>query len=480
MAKRSVHWEEGAFVTPHHFQAAERYLHDRLRETEDWLIPNSYGVVSLRLDESALSIGTLKVLECRVRLKDGSTLEIPGESRINEIGAEEIQSTFGQNRNLTAWIAVPQLQEGRKNLFDADNRDARYEMQRQPALDENTGEKDEIDFRFLRAKLILGGNARVAGLEMLPICRVTRSDQVAGQYVIDKSFVPSLLDINAWPWLKENVEQVHKLMESWIEQESRSLEGINLTFESPVEGRGVRILRLAQICAGWASLQSILYDRRTHPQPLYLELCRILGQLSIFGPMRKPPSIPAYDHDDIGPHYLFVLGEIRKLLEGIGRIEYERRPFVFGVKDGEPVPPYRVELDPKWDSPSYELYLGVETSGVPHADVDDIIKRTNYKLGAREKVKQMCQGGLPGLEVKPLNRIPPKLSGVKNTTFFTIERSPEQWRDVTLKWILAFWYIKEGTSVEFKNGTIVLTHPVTKKEVPLSFSLYVTHADGSR
>jgi hypothetical protein len=84
------------------------------------------------------------------------------------------------------------------------------------------------------------------------------------------------------------------------------------------------------------------------------------------------------------------------------------------------------------------------------------------------------------LEVKPLNRIPPKLSGVKNTTFFTIERSPEQWRDVTLKWVLAFWYIKEGTSVEFKNGTIVLTHPVTKKEVPLSFSLYVTHAEGSR
>ena len=44
MAKRPVHWFEGMFLKPHHFQAADRYSRDRLLESEDWLHPHDWGL----------------------------------------------------------------------------------------------------------------------------------------------------------------------------------------------------------------------------------------------------------------------------------------------------------------------------------------------------------------------------------------------------------------------------------------------------
>lgn len=475
MSKRSVHWEEGGFVTPHHFQASERYLQDRLRETEDWLIPNCYGVSSIRFDQSALMTGVLKILECKIRLKEGTTIEIPEESQIIEISVDEIRKVMGQDRRVRVWIGVPHLKEGQKNIYDSDNRDARYEMRMLAAIDENTGEKEDIAFRFLRPSLQPDGSSK--GLELLPVCQLKLSDKYEGQFEIEPSYVPPLLDLNSWGWLKESVKWIHDRIEASIETESQSLAGVNLTFESSIEGRGIRILRLNHLSSGWTTLQSMLNGRMVHPQNIYTELCRLLGQLSIFGETRKPPKLRSYDHDDIGPIFQSVLSEIRKLLEGIGLPEYERHPFVFLQKDGKLKRPYRVSLDPKWEASTYSLYLGLETTGVPHNEVDEIIRKTNYKMGETSRVSELFRLGLPGLVVKPLDRIPRELGGIKNTTLFSIERSGSEWIEVQRTHDLGFWF--ENRSLKLGEGRkLVLEHPQTKKDVPLEFALYVTHDRG--
>ena len=44
----------------------------------------------------------------------------------------------------------------------------------------------------------------------------------------------------------------------------------------------------------------LAFSRGIHPHTAYFELVKIVGQLSIFDPSRRPPEIPRYDHDDLG------------------------------------------------------------------------------------------------------------------------------------------------------------------------------------
>ena len=53
-------------------------------------------------------------------------------------------------------------------------------------------------------------------------------------------------------------------------------------------------------------LNTIAFAEGIHPFTAYLELCRLVGQLAIFGESRRAPKIPAYDHDDLGGCFFLV------------------------------------------------------------------------------------------------------------------------------------------------------------------------------
>ena len=59
-----------------------------------------------------------------------------------------------------------------------------------------------------------------------------------------------------------------------------------------------------------------------HPLPAYLELCRAVGQLAIFGAARRPPDLPRYDHDDLGTCFLRVRDHLNDLINIIVEPQY--------------------------------------------------------------------------------------------------------------------------------------------------------------
>ena len=67
-----------------------------------------------------------------------------------------------------------------------------------------------------------------------------------------------------------------------------------------------------------AYLSNLAFVEGIHPLPAYLELCRLVGQLSIFHATRRPPDLPRYNHDDLGgcfhriKHYLDELIDIAR------------------------------------------------------------------------------------------------------------------------------------------------------------------------
>ena len=67
-----VHWSEGLFLRPHHFQAADRYWTEALQTSEQWDHQYNYGIRRLELSREAIANYQFQVNACHARMKDGT------------------------------------------------------------------------------------------------------------------------------------------------------------------------------------------------------------------------------------------------------------------------------------------------------------------------------------------------------------------------------------------------------------------------
>ena len=98
-----VHWKEGMFVQPHHFQAADRRLSARECELA-MTMPYWWGISSLETDYDALQGMRLKITRAALRLRNGIWLNVPGNAELPE---ESFQEHFhNADRPVDVWVGV--------------------------------------------------------------------------------------------------------------------------------------------------------------------------------------------------------------------------------------------------------------------------------------------------------------------------------------------------------------------------------------
>ena len=96
MTARAVHWHEGMFLRPHHFQAMQRHWayqsqrNDKLDHYYNW------GLRSIDIDRDALANFRFEVHSLAVRLRDGTMVEMPGDG---VLPAMELKGIFDDNRS---------------------------------------------------------------------------------------------------------------------------------------------------------------------------------------------------------------------------------------------------------------------------------------------------------------------------------------------------------------------------------------------
>lgn len=462
MIKRPVHWFEGMFLKPHHFQAADRYVRDRLLESEDWLHPHDWGLRAVRFDDDAITNYGLRLLSCQARFKDGTTLSVPDEATVDPL---ELRPVLGQQSETIVYLAIPAWQSSRSNAERVrTDQNTRYLVSSLECPDENTGgDEEEIDFRNIHARLLLE-NQLTPGFEILPLVRITRSAADNAPPRVDRAFVPPILGLDAWAPLQDDIIALFRQVEAWIDQESNQIVGRKIAFDSQVLGDAERILRLSVLNSASTVFQAVMSTRGLHPLLMYQELCRLLGQLSIFGESRRPIKIPGYDHDKIGPIYATVITEIRRLLGEPWPVPFEKRYFKLEGRR------FQAHLEPDWTLESTKLYVGVETTELNDAECDELMKTTDWKLGSGEQVETIFQKREEGLKITPLNRIPPALPA--GVVYFEIVRSPEYWKDVVRTRTLALRF-KLDRGRFLSSQMLALTSPTSERTINLQFAVFV-------
>ncbi|MBM3994733.1 MAG: type VI secretion system baseplate subunit TssK [Planctomycetes bacterium] len=424
MTARSVHWQDGMFMWPHHMQQEQLLLQERMALGHRWDAHYNWGLRRIDWDADALTSGRLQIQRLQARLRDGTLVDVPSDCRLPTLDLNEIM--VGKDET-TVFLALPVRHANRANVMAAHSPDAthagpvdtRYIVEEVDTPDENTGlDAQPLAFRSLNVTLLPDAED-LAGYDVLPIARFRKSS--AGAIQLDVNYIPPLLACDAWQPLSIAVLQaMYHHYSQRADDRAGKVISRRITFETNRPGDQELLGRLMVLNEATAVLNTIAFAEGIHPFMAYLELCRLVGQLAIFKPARRSPKLPLYNHDDLGACFYTV----RRILDEMDQelINFEEQGFIGVAKR------MQVTMQPKWLEPAWQMFVGV-MSPLPQAEVVRLLTKSgllDMKIGSGERVDEIFARGIKGLEFTHAADPPRVLPAMPGLTYFRVNREAQQ------------------------------------------------------
>jgi type VI secretion system protein ImpJ len=466
MNQRPVHWSEGMFLRPQHFQAAQRATGEALTRLAQFQQPHYHGLARCRIDLDALAGFRFILRELDACFRDGLLVSLPADAPLPEL---DLKSAFLGRTQLEVYLAIPKWRAGQSNVGTQVTH--RFRAEPQPTEDENTGTNAQtVSYRIPNLRLLTTDDDR-SGFEVLLLARLEKSDRAEATPKLATGFIPALLRCEAWPGLQVDlVQQVYFRLGKKIEVLASQVVSRGISFDSQSSGDARRMHQLAQMNETYSVLSQVAFVPGVHPWQAFTELTRLVGQLAIFSKDARPPELPRYDHDDLGTGFWKLKQYIDALLNDIEDPAYEERPFIgSGLR-------LQVALESAWLESGWSLFLGVRSN----ISSEDCIKmltrpeRLGMKIGSSDRVDAIFTKGQEGLRFTPAPRAPRDLPSAPNLTYFEVSResSSNEWAHVQKAKTLAI-RIQERDIVGAMDGQKELTIRTGGQAITFTFTLYL-------
>jgi type VI secretion system protein ImpJ len=474
MTTRAVHWHEGMFLRPHHFLAAQQYGSHQANLSEKWDLHYNWGLRSIQVNLDSLTNSRFVVGSLAARLRDGTLVAIPEDGVLPDL---DLKAALAGRSEVTISLGLPLLQQGKANVAsDGKVEGVRYLLDTLHLDDENTGVNAQpVKVRLLNFKLLLSSDDH-AGYEVIPVARIKKSSGSEPAPQLDPTYIPPVLACDAWPWLSGRdglLQVIYYRIGKKVEEQANQIAERGYSFDSQTQGVPMTFAQLRVLNEAYALLGTLVFAKGIHPLAAYLELCRLVGQLAIFGPTRRPPELPRYDHDDLGGCFYKVKQHIDGLLDNFIEPEYKERPFVgAGMR-------MQVSLEPKWVETAWEMFIGVQS---PQNDEECIRLLTpgqlDMKVGSSDRVDTIFRQGQAGLSFAHCPRPPAALPKAPRQVFFQVNRESNaaEWQKIKQSLTLAI-RLNENLVVGNIQGQQVLTIRAGGQNTTMQFTLYVVPRD---
>ena len=426
MRNLPVHWSEGLFLRPHHFQAADRFWAESLQTSGQFDHAYNYGIHSLQISEEAIANHQVQVDFCHARMSNGTLISLdPGQAP----DRVDLKEAFATESVVRVFLAVAKLKMGNPNVGDGDGSDKRrYVASTQSIQDESAGgNEQEIGLRQLDIRIMLS-TQDLAGYEVLPIAQVQRASEEEATPQLDSDYYPPMLTIDAWPPFlgRDIVRAIYDIVGKKVDMLSQQVANRGIGFAAQMPGDMDRLMMLMLLNGAHSALRVLTFASGVHPLVAYTELCRIVGQLAIFDPTRRAPEVPLYDHDDLARIFHKVKDFIQALLAKIGDYEFEQRFFV-GKGRG-----MAVAIESEWFNTDWQWFVGVCRGNLSRDECLALLSpgKLSWKLGSARKVEELFTHGAPGLQLTPLPQAPRALPPAGDVLYFEVNRGNAAWNDV--------------------------------------------------
>ena len=484
-----VHWYEGAFLRPHHFQAADRYWKETLSVSGQLDNPYNYGIVHLDFSREALGNQQFELRSLRARMRDGTLIEIgigtePDRLDLSKhvkeamVVSKSLEDAFNRESSVRVYLAIPKMRLGRTNVGSGDNEKAselRYLESDASLPDESWGgDEQEIQLRQLNVQLVVS-TQDLSGYELLPIAQIKRAGEGESAPQLDPQFIPPLISVDAWPGLSRNIiRAIFDVIGQKIDVLSQQVINRGIGLDSRDPGDSERLLMLTQLNSAYGALNILAFDQGVHPRVAYIELCRIVGQLSIFSPERRISDVRAYDHENLYEIFMVMKIRIESLIHAVRDFEVQQRYFV-GVGHG-----LQVSLEPRWFNSDWQWFIGVDKGELTQRECLELLSagQLDLKLGSSRQVEFLFKQRASGVTLDPVDRQVRALPGRSDWVFFEVPRQDTPaWRDVQETQTLAI-RLKDSliANLDRLQGQQTLVVAAFGRKISLKFALFAVPA----
>jgi type VI secretion system protein ImpJ len=314
-----IHWHEGLFLQPHHFQRMQRGMHVALLDQRRLIAPYPFGILESRIAPDALADFRLRFDFLRVIMPSGQEVRFPDNAELPELSLKPILT--GSKGSVLIHLALPLWQEKRANALDptadADPR-AKLLFRVEPSdlADENTGGNPQtILERRLNARLVTDRDDLV-DMETVPIARIVLgAGESVGQPRLDPEYIPPSLYLESAPRLHEIVRNLVDQVQGSHSHLMGQVNRASLSLETLHGHQFEQVLRLRTLSRFAAKLPALL-RASSHVTPFqwYLELRELLGELAALKLGETSFEVPDYDHQNLFYSFATLGARIRGIL----------------------------------------------------------------------------------------------------------------------------------------------------------------------
>ncbi|NHB59153.1 type VI secretion system baseplate subunit TssK [Acinetobacter shaoyimingii] len=410
-------WGEGLFLRPQHFQIQDTYHEQRLNHTIRSTIPFSYGVESLKFDETQLGTHVLALEHVNMMWQDGEIYAAPSRDLLPEPVQLDDLNLRGE---MTIYLALPILQPNKKNVaYEQATQPSRYHSYLTETHDLFTDATPaEITLLRRRAEIKLieseiDPNHDLDGFLYLPIGKIKRHS--SGSFELDHRFIPPILNIESCDSLMSNLKRTLNVIKAkikTIQTNNRENEQKLIEFRS---GDIVSFWLVNALNTAHATLGHLLQNPQIHPERLYFELLRLTGSLLTFSTAYEVDQLPRYNHHNLQESFSQLDIILRDLLDTIISSRY------INIALKEIRPSYWVGgLESDKITRESRLYIAISSSIMPTHELIQIVP-LRFKVGTTVDVEQRVVSALPAIPIHHLMQVPTAIPVRSGVSYFEIE-----------------------------------------------------------
>ncbi len=311
MYSSPLFWEQGVFLQPQHFQLERRQIRETLATDVFLLNPYLWGVIRLAINEDALNGGFFEISELEMLLPTAGRILLQDNATLSPRAFGDAWTNPEQP--LPVFIGIAPYKAVGSNVFETDNPDEapggfRFTAPLSPdKVPDLHGNGPSANIRTMRFNLRIYFGDEGKDVELFPVARLLREGE---RIRLDTSFIPPCVDIHASSTLVRIIKNIRDTLLS----RSRQLEDYKIiagdasstdtTQFSTAQGL-ILFNLLGVLSRNIPELDQFLHTPSIHPWPIFMMLCRLVGELSIFSadlsPLGETPYgervLPIYNHN---------------------------------------------------------------------------------------------------------------------------------------------------------------------------------------
>jgi type VI secretion system ImpJ/VasE family protein len=410
-----VAWREGLFLRPQHFQQQDRSMEARLRARLDAARPYPWGLTELVIDEDLATLGKFGVIRAVGVMPDGTPFSIP-----DEMAPPDPLDVPEDVRDAVISLTLPASQIGAIEFRESDNpgRDARFLVDEVEVADAYSDDRTAEPIELARPNVQFGVTRdQTYGRVCLGLSRVR--EMQGKRLMFDDRYIPPAQDIRASRRLQGGLADIVGRGEQRADElalrAAEATDGGAETFASFLLLQALN--RWVPMLRHQASLPTV------HPERLFESLVGLAGELAtLVKPERKPPLLPAYDHENLQLSFDPVFDLLQSMLSAV----FDRSAVQLPLENAGPGAWVSTILDRNLFQHGY-FYLAVNSAS-PVEEIRAMFPSV-AKLGAVEKMRSIVDSALPGVPLRHTPTPPPQLRVLPGYVYFELDRGVPDWRD---------------------------------------------------